>query len=167
MGRASTRCRVITVMMLSAVSATAGAQFDSRVQPGVRVRAWLPERQQQENSPWRRQLLRATVSDVTGDTLRLIVPGTAGSVAVARADIRRLDVSRGTSRAASAVERAIAFAITGAIGTALENDPRSNEWPRYRRDWRAAEEGAKWGAAIGAVIGFALPTERWRRVRLR
>ena len=33
-------------------------------------------------------------------------------------------------------------------------------------DWRAAEEGAKWGAAVGATIGFIFPTERWRRVRL-
>jgi hypothetical protein len=153
--------------MLAASSATAGAQFDSRVQPGVRVRAWLPEAAQQEDGPWRRQLLRATVSDVSADTLRLIVPGTAGSVAVARADIRRLDVSRGTSRVASAFERAAAFAITAAIGAAIENDASSSEWPNYRRDWRAAGEGAKWGAAVGAVVGFVLPTERWRKVRIR
>ena len=158
---------VIAVTTLAASSATAGAQFDARVQPGVRVRAWLPEAQQQDHGAWRRQLLRATVSDVSADTVRLIVPGTTGSVAVARANIRRLDVSRGTSRVASAFERAIAFAITGAIGPALENDPGSNEWPNYNRDWRAAEEGAKWGAALGAVVGFVFPTERWRKVRIR
>ena len=163
----SMRHVVIAVAMLTASSAAAGAQFDSRVQSGVRVRAWLPEPHQQDHGPWRRQLLRATVSDVSADTIRLIVPGTLGSVAVARASIRRLDVSRGTSRVASAFERAIAFAITGAIGSALENDPDSNEWPHYNRDWRAAEEGAKWGAALGAVVGFVLPTERWRKVRLR
>ena len=55
----------------------------------------------------------------------------------------------------------------GAISVALDNDPRGSEWPNYSRDWRAAEEGAKWGAAIGAVAGFIFPTERWRRVRLR
>jgi hypothetical protein len=109
----------------------------------------------------------ATAGDVSADTLRVIVPGTGGSVAVARANIRRLDVSRGTSRAASAFERAVGFAITAAIVTAIENDPGSSEWPNYSRDWRAAEEGAKWGAALGAVVGFVFPTERWRRVRLR
>jgi hypothetical protein len=93
--------------------------------------------------------------------------GTLGSLTVARADIRRLDVSRGTSRVASAVERALGFAIVGAISAALDNDPRGSRWPNYSRDWRAAEEGAKWGAAFGAAVGFMFPTERWQRVRLR
>jgi hypothetical protein len=154
-------------LILAASAVTAAAQFPERVQPGVRVRVWLPEKQQQENGPWRRQLLRATVGEVASDTLRLVVPGTAGSLTVARADIRRLDISRGTSRGASAVERAIGFAIAGAITAAIENDPGGSEWPNYNRDWRAAEEGAKWGAAIGAVVGFVFPTERWRRMRLR
>jgi hypothetical protein len=158
---------VIAAAMLAFSSATAGAQFPQRVQSGVRVRVWLPEAHQQESGPWRRQLLRATVSDVGTDALRLDVPGTAGSLTVARANIRRLDVSRGTSRVASAFERAFGFAIVGAISAALRNDPGSDKWPNYNRDWRAAEEGAKWGAAFGALVGFVLPTERWQRVRLR
>lgn len=158
---------LVTATTLLLLSSAAGAQFPERVQPGVRVRVWLPEAQQQEKAPWRRQLLRGTVSGGGGDTLRLTVPGTAGTLAVSRADIRRLDVSRGTSRAASAFERAVGLAIVGAISTALDNDPGGTEWPNYRRDWRAAEEGAKWGAAVGAVVGFVFPTERWRRLRLR
>ena len=158
---------MIGILLVVARSATTGAQLDQRVQPGVRVRAWLPEPRQQDSGPWRRQLLRATVSEVSTDTIRLVVPGTSGSVAVARTTLRRLDVSRGTSRPASAFERAFAFAVTAAISTALENDPGSNEWPHYSSNWRAAGEGAKWGAALGAVIGFVFPTERWRRVRLR
>src|ERR1041385_3941518 len=145
---------MIGILLVAARSATTGAQLDQRVQPGVRVRAWLPEPRQQDSGPWRRQLLRATVSEVSTDTIRLVVPGTSGSVAVARTTLRRLDVSRGTSRPASAFERAFAFAVTAAISTALENDPGSNEWPHYSSNWRAAGEGAKWGAALGAVIGF-------------
>ena len=161
------RYLVIAAAMLVS-SVPAAAQFPERVQPGVRVRVSLPEAQrQQEDSPWRRQRLRATVSGVSSDTLRLVVPGSTGSLAVARADIRHLDVSKGTSRAASAFERAIGFAIVGAISAAIENDPSSSEWPNYSRTWRAAGEGAKWGAALGAVVGFVFPTERWRRVRLR
>ncbi len=143
------------------------AQFPERVQAGVRVRVWLPEAQNQEQGPWRRQQLRATVAGVSADTLRLSVPGTQGTLAVPRAAVRRLDVTKGVSRGASAVERAIGFAIGGAITAALENDPGGTKWPNYNRTWRAAEEGAKWGAAIGAVVGFVFPTERWRRVRLR
>jgi hypothetical protein len=158
---------VIAAILLAVGSATGAAQFPQPVQAGVRVRIWLPEAQQQENGPWRRQLLRATVSDVGNDTLRLEVAGTAGSLTLARATIRRLDISRGTSRVASAFERAFGFAVVGAIGTALRNDPYGKKWPNYKRDWRAAGEGAKWGAAFGAVLGFALPTERWQRVRLR
>ena len=155
------------VAALALLPTFAAAQFPDRVQPGVRVRVWLPEPYMQENTPWRRQLLRATVSEVQNDRLRLTVPGTEGTITVPRSAIRRLDVSKGQSRAASAVERAIGFAIAGAIGAAIENDPNSTEWPNYNRTWRAAEEGAKWGAALGAVVGFVFPTERWRRVRLR
>jgi hypothetical protein len=86
---------------------------------------------------------------------------------VARPSIRRLDVSRGKpSRAASAFERAVGGAIVGAISVALDNDPDGKRWPHYSRDWRAADEGAKWGAAFGATLGFIFPTERWRRLRL-
>jgi hypothetical protein len=158
-------------MILAALTflpSLAAAQFPDRVQNGVRVRVWVPEPYTQEQGPWRRQQLRGTIADVVGDTLRLAVPGTDGTLSVPRASIRRLDVSKGKpSRAATAFERAVGFAIVGAISVALDNDPRSTEWPHYRRDWRAAEEGAKWGAALGAVVGFAWPTERWRRVRLR
>lgn len=146
----------------------ASAQFPERVRSGARIRVWVPEPYMQEQGPWRRQQLRGTVALVTPDTLHLSVPGTEGTLAVARASIRRLDISRGRpSRVASAFERAFAGAIVGAISVALDNDPRGSEWPHYSRDWRAAEEGAKWGAAIGAAVGFILPTERWRRVRLR
>ncbi len=152
----------------AAVPNVTHAQFPERVQAGVRVRVWIPEARLQEQRPWRRQQLRGTVESVSADTLRLWVPGTVGTIAIGRESIRRLDVSRGhPSRAASAFERAFGFAIVGAISSALRNDPQGSDWPNYSRDWRAAEEGAKWGAAFGAAVGFALPTERWRWVRLR
>lgn len=159
----------VFVALLSAFApVVANAQFPERVQSGARIRVWVPEPYMQEQGPWRRQQLRGTVASVTPDTLHLTVPGTDGTLAVARSSIRRLDISRGRpSRVASAFERAFAGAIVGAISVALDNDPTGSEWPHYSRDWRAAEEGAKWGAAIGAAVGFILPTERWRRVRLR
>jgi hypothetical protein len=153
--------------LLSFNAATAAAQFPEQVRPGTRVRIWLPDEQNQRNAPWHRQLLRATVSATGDDTLRLDVEGATGSLTMPRSTIRRLDVSRGTSRPASAFERALEGALVGAIGAALRNDPDNKTWPHYDRDWRAAEEGAKWGAAFGAVIGFVFPTERWKKVRLR
>ena len=158
---------IALILILAAAPAAAQGPFSPHVDRGVRVRVWLPEAQRQQDTPWQRQLLRAIVAGGTADSLEVNVPGTSGSLLIARADIRRLDVSLGTSRVASAFERAVGFAIAGAIGAALDNDPGGTRGPNYSRDWRAAEEGAKWGAAIGAVVGFVLPTERWRRVRLR
>lgn len=161
-------CRTFAFVLLAGLPIAAQAQFPERVQGGARVRVWLPEQYQQREGPWRRQQLRGTVESLRSDTLFLSIPGAMGTLAVPRQSIRRLDVSRGKpSRVASALERAIGGAIVGAISTAIENDPQSNEWPHYSRDWRAAEEGAKWGAAFGAALGLIMPTERWHRVRLR
>jgi hypothetical protein len=164
-----TRSVALAVALLVSTVPVATAQFPARVQTGSRVRVWLPEsRLQQDQGPWRRQLLRGTVESVTADTLRLSVPGAEGTLAVARQSVLRLDISRGApSRVETALERAVALAIVGAITTALNNNPDNEDWPHYTRDWRAAEEGAKWGAAFGAVVGFVFPTERWHRLRLR
>jgi hypothetical protein len=92
------------------------------------------------------------------------VPGATNSLAIPRASVRRLDVSRGVSRGASAVERAVGGAVGGAVSFALLNDPRRSGGPHYRTDWRAAGAGAAWGAGIGAALGLIWPHERWHRV---
>jgi len=145
--------------------ATAIAQFPAAVQPGARVRVWLPEPSRQMEGPWRRQLLRGTVESIAADTIRLVVPGTSGALAVPRASIKRIDLSLGTHRGASMVERAFAGAAAGAISTVIINET----WPGgryYHRTWRAAGAGAQWGAISGAVVGLVFPHERWRRLRL-
>lgn len=146
---------------------TLDAQFPDDVRAGARVRVWLPEPYRQSEGPARRQLLRGTVESVAGDTLRLSIPGAVGSVAIPRASVRRMQVSRGASRPLTAIERAIGGAAGGAITWALMNDPRRRGGPSYRTDWRAAGVGASWGAGIGAVTGLIFPHEQWRRVRLR
>ena len=152
--------------ILSLAPRDARAQFPAEVQVGARVRAWLPEAHQQSEGPRRRQLLRGSVESVTADTLLMTIPGAVGTVAIPRATLRRLEVSRGPSRGVSAAERAIAGAIGGAITWALMNDPRRSGGPSYRTDWRAAGVGASWGAGIGAVTGILFPHEHWKRVRL-
>lgn len=143
------------------------AQFPADLQVGARVRVSVPERQRQAEGPERRQLLRGTIEGYTADTLRLAIPGTVGAVAIPRSSVRRLEVSRGVSRPATAAERAIGGAIGGAISWALMNDPRRSGGPHYRTDWRAAGVGASWGAGIGVLTGLLFPHEHWRRVRVR
>ena len=166
------KVRAITVIgcvfaVLGVSPGSARAQFPADVQPGMRVRVWLPEPNRQLDGPWRRQLLRGSVESLTPDTMLLSIPGTAGTVAIPRITMRRLELSRGESRVASAFERAAGGAIGGAISYALMNDPDRSGGPHYRTDWRAAGVGAAWGAGAGAVVGFVFPHERWHRVRLR
>ena len=158
----------LALSLTSVLPAALHAQFPADVRPGVRVRAWIPEPYRQADGPERRQLLRGTVESVTPEMLRLTVPGTVGTLSIARADVRRLQISRGRpSRPASALERAVGGAIGGAIGWGVMNDPRRTGGPHYRTDWRAAGVGASWGAGIGAVIGLLFPHEQWRGVRIR
>lgn len=156
--------RILIISFFLAIPGFAAAQFPDAVERGARVRVWIPETVRQEEGPDRRQLLRGTVESVAGGTLRLSVPGTVGSLAIPRASVRRLDVSRGVSRVESMLERAVGGAVGGAILFALLNDPNRSGGPNYRTDWRAAGVGAAWGAGIGGVIGFVFPHERWRRV---
>ena len=155
---------LLVVGLLFVIPRLGNAQFPAEVQPGTRVRVWIPEPITQEDEPHRRQLIRGTVEAVDAATLRVRVPGVLSSVAIPRSSVRRLDVSRGVSRGASMVERAVGGAIGGAIGFALLNDPRRRGGPHYRTDWQAAGVGAAWGAGIGAVVGLIWPYERWRRV---
>jgi hypothetical protein len=155
---------LILAGLLLAAPRVADAQFPNDVQPGTRVRVWVPETVRQEQAPDRRQLLRGTVESVDGATLRLRVPGTAGALAIPRTSVRRLDVSRGVSRGASMFERAVGGAIGGAVTFALLNDPHRAGGPHYRTDWRAAGVGAAWGAGIAGAVGFVFPYERWRRI---
>jgi len=155
---------LIIISFLIATPRLAFAQFPAEVQPGTRVRVWLPEPTRQEQAPAHRQLLRGTVESVDRAILRLDVPGTAGSLVIPRASLRRLDVSRDVSPGESMIERAAGGAIGGAILFGLLNDPRRSGGPHYRTDWRAAGVGAAWGAGIGAAVGLIWPYERWRRV---
>jgi hypothetical protein len=151
--------RILFSLWLFAAPCAALAQFPSAVQPGARVRIWLPEPARQEQGPARRQLLRGTVESVDGGVLRLMVPGTSGSLAIPRGSVRRIDVSHGISRPESMIGGAVGGAIAGAVSFATGG-------PHYRTDWRAAGVGASWGAGIGAVLGLLFPHESWHRIRL-
>ena len=160
-------CTTLIALALATSPATIRAQFPAEIQPGVRVRVWIPEPSRQAEGPLRRQLVRGTIETVTPDTLRLSIRGAVGSIAIPRPAVRRLEVSRGVSRPASAAERAVGGAIGGAVSWALMNDPRRRGGPHYRTDWRAAGVGASWGGGFGALMGLVFPHERWDRVRMK
>ena len=84
---------LIVIGLLVATPQLAAAQFPADVQPGTRVRVWIPEAARQEQWPERRQLLRGTVESLDGSVLRLTVPSTTGSIGIPRTSVRRLDVS--------------------------------------------------------------------------
>jgi hypothetical protein len=159
--------RSLLVFFVAAAPAIASAQFPADVKPGTRVRVWVPEPARQGQAPEYRQLLRGTVESVDASVLRLRVPGTTGSLAVPIASVRRIDVSRGVSRGASMIERAVGTAIGGAVLFGMLNDPKRTGGPHYRTDWEAAGVGAAWAGAIGAGVGLLFPYERWRRVMRR
>jgi hypothetical protein len=156
--------RLLVIVSVFLVSSAGAAQFPSDVRPGTRVRVWIPEAARQAEGPNKRQLLRGEVDAVSGETLRLRIPGSSGAIAIPRTTIRRLDVSRGVSRAASMAERAVGVAIASAITFGIMNDPDNSSGPNFRTDWEAAGVGAAVGAGFGAVIGLIWPHERWRKV---
>jgi hypothetical protein len=155
---------LIVIGFLLVAPSFADAQFPTEVRPGTRVRVWVPEPNRQADGPDRKQLLRGTVESVNAGTVRLGVPGTTGSLAIPRASVRRLDVSKGVSRGASMFERAVGGALAGAIVFGAMNDPRNSTGPNFRTDWEAAGVGAALGAGFGAVVGLIWPYERWNRV---
>lgn len=155
---------LIVTGLLFATAQVATAQFPDEIQPGTRVRVWVPEPARQDQSPDHSQLLRGTVESVDGGVLRLAVPGTAGELSIPRASVTRLDVSHGVSSGASMIQRAAGGAIAGAVLFGLLNDPNRSGGPHYHTDWRAAGVGAAWGAGIGGALGLIFPFEQWRRV---
>lgn len=160
------RAYVLAVLLVS--PPVVAAQFPADVATGARVQVWLPEAWRQENGPGHRLIVRGNVAGVTGDSIRLSIPGTTGTITVPRNDIRRMYLSRGEpSRVASALERGVGAAIVGALVWGLTNDPDRSDPPNYSSDWRAAGVGAAWAGGVGAAVGLIWPHERWRRVRLR
>src|SRR4051812_27434825 len=115
---------VLLASLLLTAPSTLAAQFPASVQPGTRVRVSVREPYRQMDGPQHRQLLRGTVESVDANSLRLTVPGTTGSLDIARASVRRIEISRGVSRPASMVERAVGGAIATAVTFALMNDPK-------------------------------------------
>jgi hypothetical protein len=172
--RLQTRLLQLTLALSGFVSVPpASAQFiasyivPTPVDTGARVRVSVASDVRQT---WplaaRVHRFQATVRAISADTLYVDVPNTVGRVAVPRASIRWLEVSRGrTSRAARAIEVGVVGAVIfGARLRAVHEDPETR---RFDRAWKAVAVGAAMGFAAGAYFGARLPSERWAPARLR
>jgi hypothetical protein len=156
------------MVALVALPSLATAQRDFvTIGSGTRVRVAIPDSARQGWGVPRELWLRGTVTGVSGDTMRIRIPSTGGVLAIARADMRRLDRSLGVpSRGASAAQGLIGGAAFGALGGLLLSWTGIGEF-----DDRSAGESSLIvggiGAATGLMFGALQPVERWRRIRLR
>lgn len=152
----------VLAMLLLPLATPVCAQWSPDLRAGARVRLRLPETEYQDMGH-RGQRIRGTVAHLAPDTLFLRLGDSVGTVAIPRALIRRLDVSRGVpSRVSSAIRTGVIWGIVVGVTTALypESEPTSLSHTEQ------AAIGAGVGLSIGAVFGAIYPIERWKRLRL-
>ena len=159
------RAVIVTVLILAGNSLAFG-QGLATLQPGERVRILIPEEAAQAETPvMHRFSIRGNVSRVVSDTLFVRIPGTMGDLSIPRSSIREVFRSRGVpSRPVSGFRRAIGIGLLTGIYTGLTYGQVSDWGASDRTD--AAMRGAAFGAIVGFMHGFLMPTERWKRVRL-
>lgn len=145
-------------------AAPAQAQMTSEL-VGQRVRVHVRDEVRQQAGGSRLEL-RGRVTSADGDRLVVQLPHATPPVTIARADIIRLDVSRGVpSRGSSAAQGFIGGAVLGALwGVAWHALDVGDDDTSLGR---ATAGGAIIGASLGTVVGAIWPSERWRRVRVR
>jgi hypothetical protein len=133
-------------------AARMGAQSTVATPIGARVRVLLPDSVRAASFGPRGRALVGILARRTTDTLWLDV-GSPDTVRLARASIRSVQVSRGASRFASAVELGLVAGTTYAIVAAASA-------PENARGRRALQFGIG-SAAFGALVGALRPYERW------
>lgn len=138
------------------------AQWPASVEPGARIQVRLPEVQYQE-SLRRGHLLRGRVTGLAPDTLYLTITDSVGPLAVPRALIQRLELSRGVpSRGGNALRQGVISGALLALTAVLLNEADEN--PADAGE--AALVGGGIGFATGAIFGAIFPRERWKKVRI-
>ena len=157
-----TRCAFVAALTLLA-SAPLIAQ--GLPEPGQRVRVHLVPQPRAVEGAVSPQRLRGTLVGVTADSLALQIHPASDVTWIARAGIKRLDLSGGVrSRFESALVHGAVTAVMGSLQrtlfAALDRDRYSNE-----SLGESDLVGAAGGAVIGITIGALFPQERWARLR--
>ncbi len=160
----SSRCTTLGVFALSVclqLSTPAGGRAQEPVlEEGQRARITVREQDPAREGHASAQMLRGTVLDVAPDSLVIRIHPDAGPIALRRAAIERVELSRGVrSRLDSALHHAPRAALMGAFEFYLLNEVV--ESPLVDDSWTAAAIGAGVGVVVGTVVGALRPEERW------
>lgn len=146
------RATSTVLLALLLVVGVASAQTAKTLPRGTRVRitAAVPR-------PLVGRLIAVTDSAV-------VVRRDMGNLTIPRAEIQRVEVSRGTSRAASALWGAlIGLGIGGGIGLVSWYTSNEGSNALVTSATQAFAVGAIYGTPIGTIIGFAVGfRERWK-----
>ena len=143
---------LLALLAVALGAARVGAQSAVAPPVGARVRVVLPDSVRAASFGQPSRALVGILAHATPDTLWLEV-GSPDTVRVARASLRSVQVSRGASRIASAVELGLFTGITyGLVAYAAS--------PEDVRARRAVRFGIGFGA-VGALLGTLRPYERW------
>jgi len=152
------KCVLVAMLAAVAIVQTAAAQASEEPRVGTRIRIGLPDTLRAYPFARHGQWVVGTVVRATQDSLVLHVGG-ANPLSVARHDISGVDVSRGSSRARSAVDYGLTMGLfMGAMRYSLEHSERGVH------DHQVAIFAGS-GVAVGAIIGALSPFEHWKRLK--
>ena len=150
--------RAAAILAFSLLPGFAVAQDAGSLPAGSRVRVTLPDTMRAAPLIPQIRSMIGSVVRATPDTLYLEV-GVPGTLAVPRAALRRIEVSRGTSRGRSALQQGLLAGAMFALMVAVDETDGHRNSPGTIAGWAAG------GLALGGVVGFAFPYEHWRPIR--
>ena len=154
----SARFMMLAVLVSLIIGGVRSLEAQSPLLPtGARVRVVLGDSLRLAPLTSGRVLLVGTLTSLTADSRALRIAD--DTLRLARTSVRGLAVSRGASRARSAVEQAIIGGLVLAT-TSYATATRDGDSPRQR-----AFAGGIAGVSVGTLLGAIWPYEHWRRVR--
>lgn len=156
-GRGTYRLGLLFFLLLGHVAEAHAQQARDTVVARSRVRLAVPQHDP-SSSRGRSYLLVGTALFGSPDSLWLQPGGTPDTIALPWTAIRRFEVSRGLSRARTALLYAADVGIGGAILCGSFCDDR------FPSRAVAAVMGGVVGAVLGAALGVVRPRERWSEV---
>ena len=150
------RALFLIAVVACSVATPAEAQRVADVASGSRIRVAVADSLRQEPFLPRTRSFIGTLARATPDTLWVHVAG-PDTIRVPRSTVRGMEISRGASRASSALEQGLAVALIFGIPLYAAADDRDE------RQRAIAIVGST--AVVAAIVGAVRPYERWRRVR--
>lgn len=150
------RAMSTALLALVSVAGVASAQMDQPVPRGARVRVT-------PSTPSR--VVVGQLIAVSDSVLVVRSRRSGNEIMIPRAEVLRLEVSRGTNRGESALRGALlGMVVGGVVGYTRGNDHCYDSWFCFDRRG-AAVLGGFTGVATGSLVGVLIGSvERWRNV---